>query len=488
MKGHLRMKSTIRFAVFAIAGALVFAGGEFSGGNGLISQAQAQDAGAEKSRTNSGRQTKRTEAHSEKGIKILTQAQEQMEADNNGGAVSTLTGMLGNPGSYKGIDIAIGHKFRAYAYIGQDKYGSALADFDKAIAHPSLPDWDKSELQFNIAQIALAQGQVSKAIRALEAWFAQAENPNAAAYFFAAQAYAQGDRWADAERNVEQGLAKMDKANPQENWYRVASVIYLQREKFSKARPLLETMISLWPGKKEYYAQLGAVYSELGREKDSFAMLAMAYDNKLDLNGSEVLRLGQLYRMYEYPYRAAKIIEKGINDGKLKRNKKNCEEMGNAYFQAREMKRAMNPLECAAKASNDGEIWLRLCQVHVQEDAWKSASAACNSAISKGGLDKDGGMAWQLAGIARYELGEREEAIEAFDKCMGWDNTADSCVKWKNSVQAELVREKAERDRQEAAAKAEAERQKEIEDQIKQIEKDSQSLSSSTADEAAGAQ
>ena len=488
MKGHLRMKSTIRFAVFAIAGALVFAGGEFNEGNGLISQAQAQDASAEKSKTNSGRQTKRTEAHSEKGIKALQEAQTCMEADNNACAVTALNRILGNPGSYKGIDVAIGYKFRGYAYIGQDKYGPALADFEKAIAHPSLPEWDELDLQFNMAQIALAQGQVSKAIRALETWFAKAENPNAAAYFFAAQAYAQADRWADAERNVEVGLSKMDPAAPQENWYRVASVIYLQREKYSKARPLLEKMISLWPGKKEYYSQLGAVYSELGREKDSFAMLAMAYDNKLDLNGSEVLRLGQLYRMYEYPYRAAKIIEKGINDGKLKRNKKNCEEWGNAYFQAREMKRAMNPLECAAKASNDGQIWLRLCQVHVQEDAWSDANSACSSAISKGGLDKDGGMAWQLAGIARYELGEREDAIEAFDKCMGWDNTADSCVKWKNSVQAELVREKREKDRVEAAAKAEAERQKEIEDQIKQIEKDSQSLSSSAAENAASSE
>ena len=157
-------------------------------------------------------------------------------------------------------------------------------------------------------------------------------------------------------------LASSKMAKPEENHLRVASVIYLQRQKYSKARPILEQLVAYFPGKKEYFSQLGAVYSEQGKERDSFAMLAMAYDNKLGLNGSELIRFAQLYRMYEFPYEGATIIESGLANGKLKRNLKTCQELGDAYFQAREMKKAMNPLQCAARASGNGEI----CCVYVR--------------------------------------------------------------------------------------------------------------------------
>ena len=205
-----------------------FLGGDLSSeGPKLFPEAAAQEQ--QKTRKNSGRRTKAVDAHSPQGIKILQAAQEHIDAENYAGAEIMLDGLLGNPGKYKGIDVAIAYKFRGYARVSRDNYGAALSDFEKAIAHPSLPDYDQLDLQYNMAQIALAQGQVSKAIRALEAWFRKAENPNAGAYMFAARAYAQADRWGDAERNVEIGLSKM--ATPEENHLRVASVIYLQRQK-----------------------------------------------------------------------------------------------------------------------------------------------------------------------------------------------------------------------------------------------------------------
>ena len=203
-KRLLRHVSTRMLGIAVMAGALVIGGEVSHEGMGLFPQAAAQEQ--EKTRKNSGRQTKRTEAHSQAGIKILQEAQQFMESERYQSAESKLNSILGNPGKYKGIDVAIAYKFRGYARVSRDNYGAALSDFEKAIGHPSLPEYDQLDLQYNMAQIALAQGQVSKAIRALEAWFRKAENPNAGAYMFAAQAYAQADRWGDAERNVEIGL------------------------------------------------------------------------------------------------------------------------------------------------------------------------------------------------------------------------------------------------------------------------------------------
>ena len=450
-------------------------------------RAQAQTESSERTQSDSGRETRRVEAYSRRGVAVLQEAQNAIENEAYDLAVKALDQILSNPSKFKAVDVAAAYRMRGHAHVQAEQLDAALNDFERAIANPSLPDWDVLDLQFNMAQIYLAQDDVNDAIAMLEQWFARAQSPNAAAYFFAARAYAQGERWSDAESNVALGLAKMDPADPKEEWYRISTVVYFQAQRYTDAKPLLESMVSFWPAKKEYYMQLSAVYSELGMEQDAFAMLAMAYDNNLALSSGELIRLGQLYRMYEYPYRGAKIIEKGLNDGTLKRSRKTCEEMGNAYFQAREMKSAMDPLECAAKAAEDGIIWLRLCQVHMQQEDWGRAESACRDALAKGGLQNQIGFGEQLLGIIVYEQGKREEAVEWFNSCMAYEDSADFCLKRKSFTQAELTRERLEQERSAAAAQAEAKYRQDIDDQIRQMEHDARSLRSGKSVKAMGA-
>ena len=464
------------YRIVAVLVVVLLSNIDFEAKVSLTPLALAQSAGQEQERSSSGRETRRVAIPSTRASKIFQESQEALELERYGDAIALLNQVINAPSKFKSVDIAIALKFRGYAHAQDGALNDALSDFEKAISDPSFPEWDVLALRFTMAQIYLAEGRVTEAITSIEQWFARAEAPTAPAYFFAAQAFAQADRWVDAQRYVELGLTKIGSESPNENWYRIATVVYLQNQEYSQARPLLEKMISLWPGKKEYYSQLGAVYSELGREKDSFAMLAMAYDNHLDLNSGELVRLGQLYRMYEYPFRAAKIIEKAIDDGKLRRNQKNCEEWGNAYFQAREMKEALGPLECAAKASNNGEIWLRICQVHLQQDAWSRAESACREAIAKGGLQRYDGRAEQYRGIALYEQGKRKEAIKMFEACAAKEESADICVRRKNLAQVEAIRERLEKERLDASAQSRAERQAEIERQIRQIEQDAKKL------------
>ncbi len=461
----------------ALVAGVAVGGAVITGSDAFIGAAQAQEDGKKRKP-----ETKRVEAHSQKGIEVLQRAQEMMEADNNAGAVSALGQIINNPGGYKGIDVAIGHKFRAYAYIGQDNYSSAMRDMEKAIQHPSLPDYDRSDMRYNMAQLYLAQEQYSKAINMLEQWFATAENPNANAYFFAAQAYALTNNLSKAESYVERGLPLMDPVNPSESNYRIASVVYIQRGKYGKAAPLLEKMISYWPSKKEYYTQLGGIYQEQNKEKDAFSMLAMVYDNKLGMNGSEIKRLSQLYMANGYPYMCAKIAEKGIADGKMKKNKENWELLGNCWFASREMKKALQPLTNAAKLSKDGQLYLRLCQSYVQEEDWAKAKTSCQNASNKGGLKENAGMAIQLKAIASYETGDLDSALDAFDACIGYDKTVDNCVKWKNHVQREIITVAREEQRAKAAAEEEARIKREREEEIRRTMQQSDEFSDSAED------
>jgi tetratricopeptide (TPR) repeat protein len=395
---------------------------------------------------------KRTEALSQAGFEKLTAAQLCLEAENYGCAISTLGGVIAGGGSYKQIDIATALKFRGYAYAGQDNYAAAAKDFEAAINTGALSDIDSSDLRYNLAQLYLGLEQNGKAVQYLEEWLRSAENPGPPALFFAAQLYLVVEQPAKAETYADQGMQKIQVSGEvQENWLRIASVVYLQREKYSKAQPVLERLVAGWPDKKDYYIQLGAVYGELNREKDSFAMLALAYENNLPLTSDEIMRLAQLYRFYEYPFKAAKILEKEIQSGRVKQTKATWEELGNSWFQARDMKKAIDPLTKAASLSGDGEIYLRVCQTHIQEENWEKAARECANAVNKGGLKTNGGLAYQLLAISRYEQGNREGALDAFGKCQDWEQTADNCLSWQRHVRDEIATEKAEEERRKLA-------------------------------------
>jgi len=466
-QSKLSLAIMTRLIVAAFVGCAVLTGAIFDGSTVTFSTLAAQEK--QKRRVDGTR----VDAISQSTYEMIVKSQEFMEADQWSSALQTLNSLLSRQGNLKGIDIATAYKFRGYVYAGQENYTAAAKDFENAMATGALPKYDMLDLRYNLVQLYLGMEQYSKAIQNLEMWFREVENPGPQAIFLAAQAYALVQRMNEAENYADRGVRKMEEIGEvRESWYRIASVIYMQREKYGKAQPILEKLIRGWPDKKEYYIQLGGVYQESGQERDSFAILALAYDNKLSLTNDEIVRVAQLYRLYDYPYKAARILEKEIAAGRIKKNKKNWEELGNAWFQSREMKKAVQPLTNAARLASEGDIYLRLCQTYASDEEWGNAERDCAAAVNKGGLKTNGGLAYQILAIARYEQGDREGAMDAFDKCQDWERTERDCRTWYRYVQQEIQYEEAEAERQ-AFVEAETEqRRREQEEQIRRTLQD----------------
>ncbi len=410
---------------------------------------------------------KRTETLSKPAYEIIIKAQEALQAELDSVALAEVNKILSNCSKYKPYDCAVAHQTRGYVYANQDNYRASAQEFEAALSSGTLADYTALDLRYNLAQLYLGMEQYTKAIQSLEIWFRQAENPGAEALFLAAQAYALVDRLSEALTYAERGMAKA--LEPRENWYRLTLAIYLELEKFNPALPLLEKMVTNWPTKKEYFSQLGALYQEKDRHKDSFAMLALAYNNNLLNKSDEFVRLAQLYRFYDYPYKAAKILEKEIGAGRIKKNKKNWEELGMAWLQAREHKKALRPLTNAAALAKDGDIYLLLCQTYFQDEEYAKAARDCQNAVNKGGLKTNGGTAYQLLGIALDNQDKKEEAVKAFERCLDWESTERDCRRWVRHVNSKIEYERKEIERQ-AAVQADAEaRAKKQEEDINRV-------------------
>ncbi len=411
------------------------------------------------------RSTERSEVVTQKTGEALLKAQEAMELEQWNEALVTINQVLDR--DLKLFDRAKSLELRGYVYAAMDDYARAAQDWEMSLGTGALPEATLLDMYYRLAQVYAALEQYSRALLNLERWFARAENPSVDALFLAAQLYYVAERPREALTYVERGLAKM--TEPRQSWYEIAVAIYYENNRYAEAIPLLERMIEIWTDKKAYYTQLAGFYMEQDREQDHFAILALAYDNNLLSESDEIVRLAQLYRMYDYPYRAGKILDREIAAGRVKKTSKNWEELGNAWLQAREHKEAIRPLINAAGLSKDGEIYLRLCQTYVSNEAWSEAAQNCRNAVNKGGLKKSAGLAWQLLGIARYYGNNRDTAIDAFERCLDWKATSKDCSRWIDHINQEIDFEEQEKRRAEAAQRASEERAQKQEESVRRV-------------------
>ena len=118
-----------------------------------------------------------------------------------------------------------------------------------------------------------------------------------------------------------------------------------------------------------------------------------------------------------------------MDDGMVSPQAKNLEFLGSSWIQARELEKAVRPLEKAARMSNDGEDFYRLAHLHFEREKWKEAANALDAALKRGQL-KNPGQAYLLKGIAYFSMKRLESARAAFSQAHKYEKTRVSSVQW----------------------------------------------------------
>jgi len=131
------------------------------------------------------------------------------------------------------------------------------------------------------------------------------------------------------------------------------------------------------------------------------------------------------------------VIEKGMQDGVIKRDLTGLRQLGDAYLRARELNKALNPLMKAADLDAKGNIWIRVAQIHLEQENWGKASVALGNAIKKGKLT-DTGNAHLLLGIAHFRTNKHKAARKSFEQAMKFKNTKNSAKQWLKVVSQKM--------------------------------------------------
>jgi tetratricopeptide (TPR) repeat protein len=402
---------------------------------GSAGTAMAQKSGQQKEQ----KKTKETVAMSQQVYEKLAEIQELIEAKDYATA-QRLTDDLKKKKSLSPYELAQIWNITGYSYYLQERYSDAIRAYDQVMAQPDLPEALMLSTLKTKAQLQFTQEDYEGALRTVRTLMASIEEPSADVLMLEGQALFQLARYDEALKPIKTAIDmyRDQGQKPKENWLLLLRVIYFEKKDYESMIDVVKELIVYYP-KDTYVLTLAGIYSELGDTKAQLALTEVLYEKGVLTSASHVTNLANLYLLHGLPYKAAVVLEKEMNEEIVEANERNLRLLSQAWYQAREDEKAIPPLERAAEISNEGELYVRLGQAHINLENWSEASSAIQKGIQLGGLKRDD-TANIMLGMALFNQKRLEQARRAFARASNDNRSKRTAAQWIAYVDSEIKR------------------------------------------------
>ena len=391
--------------------------------------------------------TRLVEALSERVHRRLAKAQEAMDANDYATAQSLLqeTRELRNITPY---ERAHTERFQGFLHLQQEDYPASI-DVFLQIVQTRGPDeigGIYNELIGLLAQLYMIVEDFREAVRFGEMSLELKEDPSPTDYYRMVQANLRLEEWREV---LKYGSLTIEKAEAtgvpiEENWHRAMVYAHWELEDFAEALDVTKILLAEWP-KKNYWTQLSALYSFLDDESRLVSAYWCAYDQGLLSTSSELVGMANYFMMVEVPYKAAVILDDGLENGSIESTVRNLKLAAQAWQYAREDRRALDPLRKAAESDEDvedrGDLYMHLAEIHNSLGDFEECASAVRQALRVGDL-KSEGRTYMLLGQCLLEQEEFDEAGDAFSQAIRDADTRREATRWQNHLKNVVERRK----------------------------------------------
>ena len=367
---------------------------------------------------------------SEATYKSLNAAQEKMEQQQYRQAEADLKKLVGetDAGSY---ERAVVLQTLGYLYSETEEYKLAAEQFEDALALNALPEDVTHNLRYNLAQLLISDGAYQKGIDLLTQWLNKEPQANSSAYVLLATAYYQINQFTNAVEAIRTAIQRDN--SPKENWYRLQLSAHMEMQQYNQAINVLEILIERFPVNKTYWDQLAALYAQQEKRLTSLAVQMLA--KRLNLGDNDtVLRLANMYRYLNIPYKSAQLLQKSMDDGVIERNFKNLQSLADSRLAARENENATQVLAQMQSMDSSGETDLKLARVFISMEQWDEAAGPLQQSLEKLPEAKRG-QAWMLSGMVNYHLGNMQQSEQHLNRALAYTEVRNQASQWLRHLQ-----------------------------------------------------
>lgn len=409
----------------------------------LMSGLQANTANAEQAKVE--RKTKRVPTLRSKVYDQLSRAQGLADAGNQAEAFEVLDNVKSKITSMNSYEQAMMYNFYGFIHYEAENYDQAIAAFENVVLQQPIPESFEQATLFSLAQLHMMRGNYDQTIAKIEQWetiqtrlYPNKEIP-AKNLVLKAQAMYQKQDYAAASQYINAAVQQVETNDlgfqVDEQWYVLQRAIYFELKQPEKVKDVLLKLVKKFEAPK-YWIQLAGMYGELEQEQKQLAVMEIAEQKSYVATGSDMFNLAQLYYYHQLPFKAAAVMQKAIDEGKLAENERNLTFLAQSLNSAKETEKAVPVMLAAAKMSETGELYAQLGQMYLNMDQWTDAIAMSHKALEKGGLRNEG-MSHLVIGMAQFNMGEYNQALTQLAKAQEFDGSRGMAKQWSKFVEGE---------------------------------------------------
>ena len=421
-----------------------------------VPAAAQDDAESQAEAESRAQKTKQAQAVSKEVYDRIQKAQEMVDAKDYAGALRSLNSLY-NPDKLTEYEQSNVLNYIGFVYYNMDDIPNAIRTYERMITIPSLEPQLKKSTTYTLSQLYTMEEQYAKALSTLNNWFMLEPNPAPEPFILKAQNLYQLQRYREMVEPIENAMrvARDRDKEIKEDWYVLLNFAYFQQENYQKVRDIQKILLASWP-KKRYWFSLAGAFTELGEDKNLINAYAAAHDQGMLEKESELVTMAQLFMQREVPYKAATLLEREMERGRVSKNAKNYRLLSQAWQLAMEDEKAIPALTQAARLSNDGELDVRLGNAYLNVSEYGECVKAVEAGLRKGGLKSPDNAQISL-GMCQYNLRRYTAAIQAFQQAAKTERSRRIANQWISVIRAEMERNEQIRLAEEAARKKRAE-------------------------------
>lgn len=332
----------------------------------------------------------------------------------------------------KDYDKAYVSRFIAVMYATKgDNEKEAIKYLKLAIAPDILNEGDQGEALKLLADLQMQTKDYKGALTNYYAWMEFTGKNDGGTWVKISQAnYELGQ--------LDKMIVPADKAiaafgdKPNQNPYILKMTSYYERKLYKEAIKVLETVILIFPENKAWWTQLPMFYLLVENYPKALQTLDLAYKQGFLEKESQIKTLANLYSSNESPYMAAKLLEKHIASGLVKRDDKNISTLANAWHAAQHVGTAAKYYGELAKMTGEAKHYSKQGMLLKQDEQFAKAIPALHKALELG-ITNEGRIYMSIA-ESHFYLEQYKEAYAAINKAMEDPKSRKAAKGWKGFI------------------------------------------------------
>lgn len=333
-------------------------------------------------------------------------------------------------------------QLRAIARFNTDNLQGAITDFRAMLNTGAATTEEANTVRIQLAQLYVAEDNLPEGMRFLEAAIANGVTLNENLLRFTSQVFYAAERYRDGLQYAERYFR--EKQSKTQGDCSLMQAYYNELNQIQNELGVVRQCLQIFPGERRSWQNLVALLTRLERTEDAFEANKLMYLNGLFEECNELFRLSQYYSFFENPYRGATLLEREINAGRCEGNVEQLRTLANMWRQAREFDRATPVLRQLAELTGEGEWFVKLAEAHFELNNLDEAETAFEQAINAGGLDQPG-TAWALLGTVRFQQGNRQSALAAYEEATRFSDSRREARGWIEFINSQIEGERRRR-------------------------------------------